>query len=102
FVLLTLAAVGCYFALLPTIQAKRFVQRVNAGELGAAEAMLGPSAVEAVDSLQLARRTSLQAGASIEPWTVSDFIRGRRLILLQVSSGEGATGMLSFLTVSGQ
>jgi hypothetical protein len=88
--LLTLTAIladGCYWLILPTIHAERFVRAVSAADYERADdCFRDPN-----DRFLLgwnSRHWHFSANAEVEPWSLAQLMRSERLVRLRVTSGD--------------
>jgi hypothetical protein len=96
FVVTTIVACVCYALVLPTLYAQRFVAAVGADDYELADnCFRDPNDRFLADWHQKFQR--FQARASLEPWSLREFVRGKRLVRLHVASGN--PGPLLFHTL---
>jgi hypothetical protein len=87
FVLTTLVAVVCYVLVLPTVNAKRFIRAIDAGDFPAADALfIDPSDAFLADWRE--ESSEFRATAELLPWSIRQIIAAERTVSLNILKME--------------
>ena len=86
FVLTTIVALGCWWLVIPSLSAQRFVQAINSADYQQADACFRKS-----DDRFIAKwndeHWQFAASAELEPWTFREILCGQRRVQLHLSYG---------------
>jgi hypothetical protein len=86
FVLTTIVALGCWWLILPSLSAQRFLRAVNSADYQQADAFFQKG-----DNRFLVKWNDeywqFTSSAELEPWTFREVLRGQRRVKLHLSYG---------------
>jgi len=98
FIIMTIVACLCYVLMLPTLNAQRFVAAVSAQDFEVADGCFrDPNDRFFADWNEKYQR--FQMRANLEPWSLGEFVRGKRMIRLSVAYGDAGPLRLETLVV---
>jgi hypothetical protein len=82
-----IVAAACYWLILPSIKAQRFVRAVSSGNYQRADAYFNNQEDQFLFGWN-DKHWHFHADAELEPWSFSQFLRGERLVRLRVRAGD--------------
>jgi hypothetical protein len=85
-VLTTIVALGCYWLILPSLSAQRFVRAINATDYQQADACFQAAIDRFLDEWN-ERYWNFTSSAELEPWSFRGVVRGQRRVKLNLSFG---------------
>jgi hypothetical protein len=99
FLAVTIIACGCYWLMLPTLNARRFVEAMRAENYRLADGCFrDPNDRFLVDWNE--RYWRFQVRANLETWSLGEFIRGKRMVRLSIAYGNAGPLRFDVLNVS--
>jgi hypothetical protein len=87
FLATALVAAGCYWLILPTINAQGFVRAVARRDYARADDCFRDRQHQFLFNWN-DKHWHFKASAGLEPWSFREFMRGERLVRLRVTSGD--------------
>jgi hypothetical protein len=86
FVLTTIVALGCWWLVLPSLSAQRFVRAINSADYQQADACFQKGADRFLEKWN-DEHWQFAASAELESWTFREVLRGQRRVQLHLSYG---------------
>ena len=99
FIVTTIVAAGCYWLMLPTVNAQRFVRAVAAAKYASADAYFC-NADDQFLSNSNNKRWHFKATAELAPWSLQQLLKGKRLVRIRVTSGDATVRTSEWLVAA--